>query len=148
MSAGRAGILLGVLAACGTPGPRPPVVGQDACRHCHMALADPRFAAELVTRTGRVLVFDDVGCLAAWIGSGGTPLEDIHSVWVADFAAPDTLIEAREAVFLATASVHTPMDYGIIALRPGAADSIRAELGGEVIPWEEVRGRVGAGSRR
>ena len=30
-------------------GPRPIALGEEVCRHCHMTIADPRFAAELVT---------------------------------------------------------------------------------------------------
>ena len=42
-------------------------LGPRTCRHCHMTLADPRFAAESLTRTGKAIVFDDVGCLATWL---------------------------------------------------------------------------------
>ncbi|HEV8453934.1 MAG TPA: hypothetical protein VGQ24_03525, partial [Gemmatimonadales bacterium] len=64
-------------AACGSPGPRPLAFGTEQCAHCHMALADPRFAGELVTTTGKTIPFDDVGCLAKYVGTGGMSRERI-----------------------------------------------------------------------
>jgi copper chaperone NosL len=126
-------------AACGTPGPRPLAFGAEQCAHCHMTLADPRFAAELVTRTGKAIPFDDVGCLAAFVATGGLEADAIRSLWVADFARPDSMLAADQAVFLRSDALRTPMDYRLVALRPGpGADSVRAALGGELVPWSRV----------
>ena len=131
-------VLLAAAVAC-TPGPRPLALGSEQCAHCHMTLADPRFAGELVTRTGRVIPFDDVGCLATFVATGGIAPDEIHSLWVNDFARPDSLLRVADAVFLESDSLHTPMDYGLAALRPGApADSVRARLGGELVSWDAV----------
>ncbi len=143
------GLLL--FAACGAPGPRPLALGVDACSHCHMTLADPRFAGELVTTAGKVLPFDDVGCLASYAATGGVDAARIHSLWVADFLRPDALLPVAEAVFLRSDSLRTPMDWGLAALRPGpGADSLRARLGGTLLSWDEVLALAaarGGGSR-
>lgn len=132
------GLLLAA-AACGSPGPRPLGFGTEQCAHCHMTLAEPRFAAELVTTTGKIIPFDDVGCLAAYLAAGGSSAERIASLWVYDFARPDSLFDAGQAVFLHSDSLRTPMDYHVVALRPGrVADSVRAALGGALLPWERV----------
>jgi copper chaperone NosL len=108
-----------------------------------MTLADPRFAGQLVTRTGRVIPFDDVGCLATFVATGGVAPAEIHSLWVNDFARPDSMLEVTDAVFLRTDSLRTPMDYGLAALRPGpTADSVRLRLGGKLISWDAVMLRV------
>ena len=134
----RVAVLLAAAVAC-SPGPRPLALGSEQCAHCHMTLADPRFAGELVTRTGRVVPFDDVGCLATFVATGGIAPSDIHSLWVNDFARPDSMLKVTDAVFLRTGSLRTPMDYGLAALRPGpTADSLRARLGGELISWDAV----------
>lgn len=131
-------------AACTTPGPRPLAFGAEPCTHCHMTLADPRYAGQLVTTTGKVLPFDDVGCLATFVATGGIAGEDIHSVWFHDFAQPDSLLDGRAAVFLQHDSIRTPMDYGIVALRRGAAaDSLAAATGGRLLTWDQVLERVG-----
>jgi copper chaperone NosL len=101
-----------------------------------MTLADPRFAAEALTKTGKAVVLDDVGCLAAWLGENSTP---IASAWVADFAEPATWLRADSAVYLQSDTIRTPMSSGLAALRPGRqADSVRAALGGRLLTWAEV----------
>jgi copper chaperone NosL len=132
---------LGLLAllGCARPAPRPLAYGAENCRHCHMTITDPRFAAELVTRTGKVYVFDDVGCLAAFAGEGTVPSVDVEGLWVADYLAPDSLLDARQAVFLQVESLATPMRSGLAALRSGpSADSLRARLGGTFRSWSDV----------
>jgi copper chaperone NosL len=126
-------------AACARPGPRPIAFGEENCRHCHMAVADPRFAAELVTVKGRVYTFDDVGCLAAFVREGTVPAAQIHSLWVYDYQQPDSLLDARRAVYLSVDTLRTPMSSHLAALRPGAAaDSMRIRLGGELLAWDEL----------
>jgi copper chaperone NosL len=128
-----------LLAACAGPAPRAIAYGQEVCRHGHMTIADPRFAAQLVSSTGRVYVFDDVGCLTAFVAGGEVPGDRIHSLWVYDFADPASLLDARTAVYLRADTLRTPMSSHLAALRPGpAADSLRARMGGELLGWEEL----------
>lgn len=141
--------LLLAAAACATPGPRPLAFGAEQCTHCHMTLAEPRHAGQLVTATGKVLPFDDVGCLATYVATGGIAADAIHSVWFHDFTQPDSLLDGRGAVFLQHDSIRTPMDYGIVALRRGpAADSLAAATGGRLLSWNEVLERVRIGPGR
>jgi len=134
-----AAMLLGAAAlACGSPGPSPIAFGQVACEHCHMTIADPRFAAELVTRTGKVYPFDDAGCLATFAVSGPVGPERVHSVWVTDFRHPGTFIPAQDALFLRTAQVRTPMGSNLLAVPRAAGDSLRAALGGTLLDWGQV----------
>lgn len=135
-------LLLLVATACSPPRPRPISLGSEECDHCHMTVADLRHSAELVTRKGRVFVFDDPGCLADFLAGGSVPAGEIHSLWFSNFLEPDSLLEARDAVFLRSDSVRTPMNSGLIALRPGPrADSLRAAWGGALESWEDGSGR-------
>ena len=137
---------LGVIAAaaalgpaCARPAPRPIAFGEENCRHCHMTIADPRFAAELVTAKGLVYAFDDVGCLAAFVRGGTVPAAQVHSLWVYDYLRPDSLLDARRAVYLSVDTLWTPMNSHVAALSPGpAADSLRSRLGGELLAWDEL----------
>ena len=135
----QAAALLGAAAiACGTPGPVPIVLGERACEHCHMTIADSRFAAELVTRTGKIYLFDDAGCLATFTVSGPIGPEQVHSAWVTDFRHPGTLIPAQDARFLRTDRVQTPMGSNLVAVPRAAGDSLQAALGGTLLDWGEV----------
>ncbi len=126
-------------AACAQPGPRPIALGDEVCRHCHMTIADPRFAAELVTARGRVHVFDDSGCLVLFAAEGGVPLEQVHSLWVHDFLHPDSLLDARAAVYLRIESMNTPMGSHLVALREGpGADSLSARVSGPLLRWDDL----------
>jgi copper chaperone NosL len=136
-------------AACATPGPRPLVFGADECAHCHMTLADPRHAGQVVTTTGKILPFDDVGCLATFLVTGGIAPEETQSVWFHDFAQPDSLLGLGAAVFLQHDTIRTPMDYGIVALRRGpATDSLAVATGGRLLSWDQVLQRVNPGPMR
>lgn len=130
---------LALVAGCaGGSAPAPIAFGEAACDHCHMTIVDQRFAAELVTRTGKVYAFDDAGCLAAFATGGLVEPADIRSMWVTDFRAPGTLIPAGEATFLHTDSVRTPMASNLLAVPASAGDSLRALLGGTLLDWAQV----------
>lgn len=132
--------LLVAAAGCGAPRPITVEFGRAACDHCHMTIAEPRFAAQLVTRTGKVFVFDEPGCLAAFLAGGKVPPGKASSIWVNDFLDPDSLLDARGATYLRVESVNTPMGTHVIATRPGPrADSLHAALGGQPLAWEQVR---------
>lgn len=129
-------VLTGAIPACTPQRPRAIAWGREPCGHCHMTLADPRFAAESLTRTGKALVFDDVACLAAWLGETRTV---VASSWVANFAAPGEWLRADTAVYLQSDTLRTPMASGLAALAPGRqADSVRSMLGGRLLTWSEV----------
>jgi len=135
----HAAALLGAAAlACGTPGPTPIAFGEATCDHCHMTIVDRRFAAELVTRTGKVYPFDDAGCLATFTVNGPVGPELVHSAWVTDFRLPGTLIPAQEAIFLRTDSIRTPMASNLLAVPRAAGDSLQAALGGTLLDWAQV----------
>ncbi len=125
-----------LLVACGPGGPRPIALGTESCAHCHMTVADARFTAEAISTTGKITVFDDVGCLAAWLDENSAP---VASSWVTSFVDRRTWLPADSAVYLQTDSLRTPMASGLIALRAGReADSVRAAMGGALHSWREV----------
>jgi len=134
---GPIALLLLLLAACQPGGPRPIAFGEEACTHCHMTVTDARFTAEAVTSTGRIFVFDDIGCLTDWLRETDTP---IRGAWVASFVAPGSWLAADSAAYLAPEALRSPMSSGLIALQPGTeADSVRRALGGRLRDWAEIR---------
>ena len=134
-------ILLAAVAACQVPGPRPVEFGSEACRHCHMTVADERFVSQLITHTGKILVFDDVGCLLSALEDEIVPSEKIARIWVTNFLTTDSLLEAQAAWFVAApASVATPMASGLLAVATAQeADSLAVLLQGKVLQWPELR---------
>jgi copper chaperone NosL len=111
-------IAAGVLAGC-QPGDasRPPTVrfGEEACDSCRMIISDERFAAALVTATGDALKFDDIGCL---IQHEADQLRPDVTYWVRDSRSGEWL-NAREATFVRSPSVVSPMGFGLAARPAG-----------------------------
>ncbi len=91
----------------------------------------------MVSRTGRVTPFDDVGCLA--VGVAAVPPSSIHSLWASDYLEPDSVVAVERLVFLRVDSLRTPMGYGIVAVRPGSkADSLARRFGVPLMAWTDV----------
>jgi copper chaperone NosL len=136
-----------LLAGCARPAPRPIAYGQEPCAHCHMTIIDPRFAGELVTQKGRVYVFDDVECLAAFVRDAMVPATDIQSLWVNDFLHPEQRLDATRAVFQRNPGLRTPMASGIAAFAAGTeGDSVRA-TGAALESWAQVLAHPSGHSR-
>jgi copper chaperone NosL len=113
-----------------------------------MTITDPAFAAQLVTSTGKVHVFDDVGDLASFTTEGRVPAEQIYGIWVNLFLHPAERIPADDAVFLQSDRLRSPMSSGLAAFRSGVtADSLRGEMGGQILMWSDVLRRDRASRR-
>ena len=135
-----------ILVACTVTGPVALEWGVAGCTHCHMTLADKRFGAEVITTHGRALPFDDAGCAANHLVSGGTPPAEVSSVWVIDYTHPDSLITASTAVFVRSERFRTPMGSGVVAVPDSvSARSLAADSQGILLTWSEVLGLAAQG---
>ena len=132
-------LVLLAVTGCGAARPFPIELGHEPCDHCHMTLADPRFTAELVTRTGRQYRFDDIGCMARFLADSGARLAEGSKAWVSDYLHPESWLSADSANYLRSPANHTPMASGLLAVAPGAPiDSLRAALSGQQLTWVQV----------
>ncbi len=135
----------GLLGGCGETVPvAPPAIhyGQDVCAVCGMIISDERFAAGLVAEGPDGLLaraFDDIGCLL-----DDEALHENRPVagrWVRDFRT-DRWLRASTAVFVHSASVHSPMSYGLAACGDDAsAHVLLEEFAGELLDFGAVRER-------
>lgn len=127
------------LAACAPAGPRAIAYGDAECAFCRMGISDPRFGAELVTRTGKVREFDSIECLASYL-LRGIDSAAVRSVWVTDFRRPGTFVAAEHARYLRVAAgPASPMGLGIVAVAAEADEgALRAAFGGEPMRWPQV----------
>ena len=128
-----------VVEGCNPAPPYPIHFGGVECAYCHMVVSDPRFAAELVTKKGRVYYFDSIECLASFVAESQVPQADVHSMWVSDFQHPEHLIPAPSAFYLKASRLHSPMRRNFIAFSHSAdRTQALATLGGTQMSWEEV----------
>ncbi|HEY0839305.1 MAG TPA: hypothetical protein VGD74_03895 [Vulgatibacter sp.] len=102
-------------------GPVEPVWDRDACAHCHMHVGDPAFASQIQHRDGRVLHYDDPGCLLEALG---TVRDEVHAVWF-HHLREDRWLLGDDAGFVRTDP--TPMGYGLGAVDRGTTGALSLE---------------------
>jgi copper chaperone NosL len=135
------GVAVGVAALPGGNGggkSGPPAIryGEDICDTCRMIIADTRHAAAWRDGHGRAARFDDIGCMVTLLRS-----EDPGSA-AALFAHDyddESWLDVRDATFVISPEIKSPMAYGIAAFAtPAAAEAAAASLGGKVYDWPGV----------
>jgi copper chaperone NosL len=133
-SVAAAGVVLASCLSSCHAGPEPIRFGQDECTGCKMIVSDRRFGAEIVTRKGKVLKFDDIGCLNRFLTSGGITEDEVKLRVVCDFNRPNAFIPVERAFFLRHEGLKSPMRSD------AAAFATEAEL-------RKVQDELGAGQR-
>ncbi len=128
------------------PGPGPVQVGTDRCPYCSMSVIDARFAAQQVTVTGRVHVYDAIECLVDHVAGHGGP--DLAAGWcyVADHAGSTRdgarMLSVHDAAIVHHGRLRTPMGGGLAAFEDEAAAAAflaeRGLEGAETLPWDAL----------
>ncbi len=133
------GITLALLACNGgVPEPVEIVLNEENCSHCRMAVSQREFAGEVVTVSGSVDTFDDIGCLAQWVAEHDPP--ETAGLFVVDYESGEWL-DAKTAYYIRSEKLPTPMSFGLGAFATEAAAVAAAEkLEGEVMVWPQVLG--------
>ena len=115
--------------------PRPVQLGVDSCTFCRMTVGDPRFAAEFVTKKGKVLTFDSIECLAAFAVAD----EDAGTPWVTNFNDPGEWLKADRAFFVRSPAVRSPMGLNVSAYKTRAAfEKAKSDSNGQELRWDDV----------
>ena len=125
---------------------RPVRVGVDVCPFCNMTVIDARYAAQMVTRTGKVYSYDAIECLVDHLNGYGGPKVQPGELYAPDFAS-STAKKAeerpvRELMFLYHPRIRTPMGGGLVAFAR-AEDADRFVAGRRLkdvrrLTWEEL----------
>jgi copper chaperone NosL len=132
-----------VLVACAASTPRPIAFGTETCAHCHMAIADPRYAAVLLTSTGKTIAFDDPGCLLNYLAAGEIAADRVKGAWFHTFLEPDSVYPASDVRFVHSDTLRTPMASGVAVAHAGPGVAALEELiGGRGRSWDEMRAEV------
>ncbi len=93
-----------------------------------MAVSDARFAAQLAAPSEEPRFFDDVGCLATFLKSGGAPAKG-QIAYVADHRTK-AWVRASGAVYTKRAGLETPMGSGVIAHADAASRNADPDASG------------------
>ncbi len=118
-------------------GPREIKVGQDACSFCKMTVSDKKFGAELVTAKGKVYVFDDLHCLAAYTKANAETAKDA-SIYVTDFENGN-LLEKENMIFWKSETFRSPMGSNIAGFSSKESlNKFLQEYPGVEVNWGEI----------
>jgi hypothetical protein len=100
-----------------------------------MIISDDRFGAAIVFETAEILKFDDIGCLIRHEAGNVRPGA---VYWVRSFAGQGWL-DAREATYVHSAKVKSPMNYGLAALTaPEAARELAHDASARSARFHEL----------
>lgn len=125
------------LSGC-APEPRPIAYGTDACHSCKMTLAEKSFGGELVTRKGKVYVFDDLNCMLAFYHKEVEP-GDLAFTLVVDYEHPGAFLNAGETFFVKSETLRSPMAGNVAAFKTyDHAMNYKRKNGGILLGWAEV----------
>ncbi|CAM3973410.1 hypothetical protein D1970_17755 [Mesobacillus zeae] len=112
------GIML-ILAACGKDEVKPAAIDEatDKCEVCNMAVADGPDATQIVLEDGKSMVFDDIGCMYAYLDKNKD--KKIAAEFVRDHHDKGW-VEAGDATYVYNKSVKTPMAYNVVSFKDEA----------------------------
>jgi copper chaperone NosL len=131
-------LALTLLISCSV-NPEPLNYGKDACYTCKMTLVDKKFGAEIVTFKGKIYKFDDLNCMISFYNTGDVPAENIANSLVIDFANPETLIDAKTAVYVQSEEIRTPMVSQVAAFSSvDLMEPVNKQWRGKVLTWNEL----------
>ncbi len=113
--------------------------GEDKCAHCEMNIVESQFGTELITDKGRYYKFDSIECLAAYIIHNKLSKEDIHSLWVTDYNNTGNLMNAKNAYYLHSKNLRSPMGMYLSAYGDESSAIEQQKLkNGDLLRWDEV----------
>lgn len=105
---------------------------KEACAHCRMHVGEQGFAAQLQLTDGRVLNFDDPGCLFSWLEANPAT---VHATWL-HHHTEDRWLSRADVGFVPVAP--TPMGFGLAAVAASAPGAIG---------WDAAAAQIKAGAR-
>lgn len=111
--------------------------GNEACHFCKMTIVDKQHASEIVTKKGKAYKFDSTECMIHF-------LDDFDTTPIAlylsnDYTKPEVLINARNATFLISDQIPSPMGANLSAFKNNdEAVKIQNIKGGNLYEWEEL----------
>ena len=132
-------VVLIIVASCSVK-PKEIFYGEDMCHFCSMTIVDRQYAAQLVTSKGKVYKFDAAECMINHLAKDDTPMA--HYL-VTNYMIPEKLIDARQATFLISPNIPSPMRENLTSLRSvEEAQILQKEKEGDIYSWKELLMRL------
>ena len=117
--------------------PHPINYGVDTCDFCRMAIVDRQHAAQLVTEKGRVYNYDAIECMMNDLNQWDRPAVKFYLV--SDYTNPGRLTDARDAQYLISEAIPSPMGANLSAFNDRVSmEKLFDSVGGETLGWVEL----------
>jgi copper chaperone NosL len=127
-----------LMSSCNT-GPEALKYGTDNCFSCKMTISDQRFGAEIVTKKGRVLKFDDSICLLNYLKTKDLAASDIKNIYITNFTGKHQLLNVEEAVMLQSNLLRGPMGGNLAAAdQVDSINKMKESFPGNHLLWAEI----------
>ncbi len=110
--------------------------GTDVCHFCKMTIVEKTHASEIVTKKGRAYKYDAIECMLQDLDK--REVNTIELFLVTDYLEPTKLINAKEATFLISEEIKSPMGANLSAF--ASKEAVTAS--GELFNWEEINHRI------
>lgn len=125
-----------VLSAC-SPKEEPIDYGQSQCDFCKMTIVDRIHGGELVTKKGKVHVYDAVECMLNDLND--RPQTEVAMFLVNHYETPTELIDAKQATYLVSENLPSPMGGFLTAFSSETeAEKAQDEYGGKLYDWDGI----------
>lgn len=112
--------------------------GKDFCQFCRMTIVDQQHAAQLVTQKGRAYKYDAIECMVNDLKDWERP--EVELFLVADYEQPGKLIEAKNASYLISDQIPSPMGANLSAFSStNSRDKIHQTKGGSQLEWNQLQ---------
>ena len=112
--------------------------GTDHCHFCKMTIVDRQHAAQMVTVKGRAYKYDAIECMMNASQSWEGPA--IKYYLTNDYTNPGELIDARNAAYLISESIPSPMGEFLSAFSSRfERDKMLDSAGGEALNWDQLQ---------
>jgi len=122
--------------------PQPINYGTDACEFCKMTIVENRWAAEIVTSKGKAYKYDAIECMMNYMNRNDINSNEMALLLVDDYSNPGDLIDARNATYIKSEAIPSPMGAFLSAF--SKADDAKLtveEKGGEVFDFNALKTR-------
>ncbi len=112
----------------------------DVCYLCKMAISQLEFASEIVTPSGEVYKFDDIGCMIEFTNAKELPEGSV--MFVRDFYTKEW-VKIEDALFVKSEKIQTPMNYFVVSFKTRESlERFMKEYGGEEFPYDQLKLKI------
>lgn len=113
--------------------------GTDSCDFCTMGIVDNKHASQIVTSKGKNYKFDAIECMISYVAENEKEQGSYSHILVADILNPGELVSAKDAAFIISKNIPSPMGAFLSATKStNDADRLIEENTGNLYTYDQV----------